>query len=162
MNKSVFKVIILLSIFLGIVSGVLTIVPYVGEIVFWLLITISAPIVMIFLMLHNFLEIVDVRQSVVIGSLIGFVSFLTFSAVYIPSVILLAKYIHYSSNYGVSLLLSHSTFGLIVMLAIFMGILSATINSFSGFVTYYIVEFKKSLNNNNQQNFKDEQFYDRK
>ena len=33
-----------------------------------------------------------------------------------------------------------------VMLAIFMGVLSATMNAFSGFVTYYLIEFTKTLN----------------
>ena len=41
--------------------------------------------------------------------------------------------------------LTNATFGLMIMLAVFMGILSATINAFSGFVTYYLIEFNKSL-----------------
>ena len=98
MNKSVFKIILLLSIFTGIVSGVLTIVPYAGEIVFWLLITIAAPLIILFLTKMEVLEISTVRQSAVIGGLIGFVSFLAFCAVYIPAVIVLAKFFNYSVN----------------------------------------------------------------
>ena len=158
MNKSVLKIITLLSIFLGIVSGLLTIIPYAGEIVFWLLLVLAAPAVILFLTNQKVLEIETVRQSVVIGGLIGFVSFLAFSAVYFPAVILLARIFNYSSNYGVSV--SHASFGLLVMLAVFMGVLAATINAFSGFVTYYLIEFNKSLKT--PKNFEDTQFNIRK
>lgn len=153
MNKSVFKIILLLSIFMGIVSGVLTIVPYAGEIVFWLLITIAAPLIILFLTKMEVLEISTVRQSAVIGGLIGFVSFLAFCAVYIPAVIVLAKFFNYSVNPGVSMFLTNATFGLMIMLAVFMGILSATINAFSGFVTYYLIEFNKSIAPPKQNSF---------
>lgn len=160
MNKSVLKIITLLSIFLGIVSGLLTIIPYAGEVVFWLLLSIAAPAIIIFLTKQNVLEIQTVRQSVVIGGFIGFISFLAFSAVYIPAVIVLAKILNYVTNYGVSMFVSHASFWLLVMLAVFMGILSATINAFSGFVTYYLIDFNKSLKNN--KNFDDTQFNLRK
>lgn len=160
MNKSVLKIITLLSIFLGIVSGLLTIIPYAGKIVFWLLLVLAAPAVILFLTNQKVLEIETVRQSVVIGGLIGFVSFLAFSAVYFPAVILLARIFNYSSNYGVSMFVSHASFGLLVMLAVFMGVLAATINAFSGFVTYYLIEFNKSLKT--PKNFEDTQFNIRK
>ena len=153
MNKSVFKIIMLLSIFLGIVSGVLTIVPYAGEIIFWLLITVAAPLVILFLTRMEVLEITTVRQSAVIGGLIGFVSFLAFCAVFIPAVIMLAKFFNYSVNPGVSMFLTNATFGLMIMLAVFMGILSATISAFSGFVTYYLIEFNKSLKTQQKDSF---------
>lgn len=151
MNKSVLKIIIYSSIFLGIVSGLLTIVPYAGEIVFWLLLTLAAPVVIGFFTKQNVLEIQTVRQSVVIGGLIGFVSFLAFCAVYIPAVILLARVFNYSSNYGVSMFVSHSPFVIMFMISVFMSVLSATINAMSGFLTYYMIEFNKSLNSPKNQ-----------
>ena len=154
MNKSVLKIITLLSIFLGIVSGLLTIVPYAGEIIFWLLITVAAPVVIIFMTRAGLLEINTVRQSAVLGGIIGFVSFLAFSAVYIPIVIILAKFFNYSANPGVSMFLSNATLGLIIMLAIFMGVLSATVNSFSGFVTYYLIEFNKSAKTSENDDYR--------
>lgn len=154
MNKSIIKIILLMSIFLGIVSALLTIIPFIGEIVFLLFITISAVVVMIFLMKIKLFEIATVRQSVVIGAIIGFVSFLAFSAVYIPAVVILARVLNYTANPGVSMFLTHSSVGLLIMLSIFMGVLSATLNAFSGFLTFYLVEFCKSLNSNqNIDNF---------
>lgn len=153
MNKSILKIIILLSVFFGIVSGLLTIVPYVGEIIFWLLLLISAPVVILFMTKVEVLEIATVRQSAVIGGIIGFISFLAFCAVYAPAVIVLAKFFNYSANLGVSMFLSNATFGVMIMLAIFMGVLSATMNAFSGFVTYYLIEFTKTLNSPQKNGF---------
>ena len=152
MSKSIIKIILLMSIFLGVVSGLLTIVPYIGEIIFWLLITVGAVIIILFMNKLKILEITTVRQSVVIGALIGFVSFLAFSLVYMPAVVVLAKSFNYISNPGVSMFLTHSSVGLLVMLAIFMGVLSATMNAFSGFLTYYLIDFNKSLNSNENKN----------
>ena len=156
MDKSILKIIMLLSIFTGIVSGLLTIVPYIGEIIFWILLLLAAPVVILFLTKSGVLEISTVRQSAVIGGLIGFVSFLAFCAVYIPAVIALSKFFNYSANIGVSMFLSNATFGLMVLISVFMGILSATMNAFSGFVTLYLIEFAKSLKPAQKDNF--EQF----
>ena len=73
MNKSIVKIILLLSIFLGIVSGLLTIVPYAGEIIFWLLITVAAPVVIIFMTISGLMEKNTFRQSSVLGGIIGLV-----------------------------------------------------------------------------------------
>ena len=50
--------------------------------------------------------------------------------------------------------LSNATLGLIIMLAIFMGVLSATVNSFSGFVTYYLIEFNKSAKTSENNDYR--------
>lgn len=158
MNKSILKIIILLSIFLGIVGGLLTIIPFVGELVFWILITSASFVVILFMTKMKILDIATVKQSVVIGALIGFVSFLAFSLVYIPAVVILAKLINYVSNPGIVMFLSHSSVGLTVMLAVFMGVLSATLNAFSGFLIYYLIEFNRSLNSNEPKQNNFEQF----
>ena len=152
MNKAILKIIVLLSMFLGVVSGLLTIIPFIGEIIFWLLLTVSAVVVILFMTRMKLLDIKTTKQSVVVGAIIGFISFLAFSVVYIPAVIALAKFMNYISNPGVAMFLTHSSLGILVMLAIFMGVLSATLNSFSGFLTYYLVEFSKSLNSNQEVN----------
>ena len=63
-----------------------------------------------------------------------------------PLIIALAKLLQIYPNYGVSMALSNASFGLITVLVIFMGVLSATINAFSGFLTYYGIDFFQMLN----------------
>ena len=101
-----------------------------------------------------------VRQSTVMGGIIGFMSFLAFCALYVPIVVVLAKVFKYSPNAGVTLLVSNGTFGIILLLAVFMAVLSAVVNAFTGFVTFYLLDFLKTLNNDNVES--QEQFYIRK
>lgn len=146
MNKSILKKISLLSLFLGAALGVITAIPYIGDIAFWILMCVSSTIVIIFMTKLEMLKINSVQESAVLGAIIGFVAFIGFSVFYMPLIIALAKLLQIYPNYGVSMALSNASFGLITVLVIFMGVLSATINAFSGFLTYYGIDFFQMLN----------------
>ena len=49
--------------------------------------------------------------------------------------------------------LSNASLGVIIIFVIFVAILSATLNAFSGFLTFYGINFFKS-NNNEHTSFK--------
>lgn len=151
MDKSLLKLILLISAFLGCVFGILTLVPYIGEIAFWLLLCFAAVIEMTFLMKTKLLELYTVNESAVIGGIIGFVSFMVFCIVYVPAVVILYKFFNYSINYGISIILSGANFWIILILSVFMSILSATINAFTGFITYYVKECIKTLDKNEEK-----------
>lgn len=151
MNTNILKQISLLSIFLGAALGVITIIPFVGEIAFWILMCLAAPAVMIFMIYANALLMQDVKESVVLGSIIGFVSFIGFSVFYIPLVILLAKVFHIYPNYGVSVSLSNASVGILIILVLFMSVLSATLNAFSGFLTFYGLDLYKMFNKKDEK-----------
>lgn len=154
MNKTILKQVCLLSIFLGAVLGFVTVIPFIGQIAFWILMCLSSTAVILFMTKFEMLEIQSVQESAVLGAIIGFISFIGFSILYIPAIVILAKFFQFYPNYGVSLALSNASLGLIIVLVIFMGVLSATINAFSGFLTYYGIDFYKTLNKNE----KNEQF----
>lgn len=151
MDKSLLKLILFISIFIGVLAGVLTAVPYVGEAAFWLLLCFSAIFEMTFLLKTGILEMESVQESVTIGAIIGFVSFLAFSVVYMPIVIILLKLFKFYTNYGVAVMLGTANVGIIILLALFMAVLSATINAFTGFLVFYINEFIKTLDKNEQR-----------
>lgn len=151
MDKSLLKLILLISAFLGVVFGILTATPYIGEIAFWILLCFAAVIEMLFLMKVKLLELFTVNESAVIGGIIGFVSFMVFCIVYIPIVAILYKFFNYSTNYGVSMILGNANFGILLILSVFMSVLSATINAFMGFITFYIKEFIKTLDKNEEK-----------
>ncbi len=146
MNKTILKQISLLSIFLGAALGVITIIPFIGEIAFWTLMCLSSAAVILFMIKLEMLEIKSVQESAVLGAIIGFIAFIGFSIFYIPLIIMLAKFFQFYPNYGVSMALSNASTGLIILLVLFMGVLCATINAFSGFLTYYGIDFYKMLN----------------
>ena len=153
MNTNILKQISLLSIFLGAALGIITVIPFIGDLAFWILMCASAPIVILFMMKMEMIDIQTVKESVVIGSVIGFISFIGFSVFYMPITVLLIKLFNFSNNYGVSLALSQASFGLIVVMVLFISVLSATLNAFSGFLTYYGVDLYKMLNKKDE-NFK--------
>lgn len=154
MDKSLLKLVMLVSAFVGGVCGVLTILPYVGQIAFWILLCLASVIVMTFLMRAKVLELFTVQESVTLGAIIGFVSFMVFCIVYVPVVIILMKFFNYYSNYGVSVILSSASFGVILILSLFMGVLSATVNAFTGFLTYYVKEFLNTLDKNEEKRYR--------
>ena len=108
MNKIILKQISLLSIFLGAALGVITVLPVIGEIAFWILMCLSSAAVILFMIKLDMLEITSVQESAVLGAIIGFISFIGFSVFYIPLIIILAKFFQIYPNYGVSMALSNA------------------------------------------------------
>lgn len=151
MDKSLLKLILLISAFIGGLGGILTFIPYVGQAVFWILLCFASVLVMVFLMRTKLLELYTVQESVTIGAIVGFVSFMVFCVVYVPVVIILLKLFNYYSNYGVAVILQSANFWIILILSVFMAILSATINAFTGFLTFYVNEFMKTLDKNEEK-----------
>ena len=68
-----------------------------------------------------------------------------FSIVYVPISIVLMKYFHIAANYGIGLMLNDASVFILIVLSVFMGVLSATINAFTGFLTFYIIDFIKNI-----------------
>lgn len=151
MDKSLLKLILLISAFIGGLGAVLTFIPFVGQVAFWILLCFASVIVMVFLMKTGLLELYTVQESVTIGAIVGFVSFMVFCIIYVPVVIILLKFFNYYSNYGVAVMLQAASFWIIFILSLFMAILSATINAFTGFLTFYSNEFMKTLDKNEEK-----------
>lgn len=154
MNKTILKQAAFLSVFLGAALGVITVIPFLGDIAFWILMCMSAAVVILFMTKLEMLYVKSVQESAVLGAIIGFISFIGFSVLYIPLIIALAKFFQIYPNYGVSMALSNASFGLIIVLVIFMAVLCATINAFSGFLTYYGMDFFRILNEKEDEHFK--------
>lgn len=151
MDKSLLKIVILISAFIGGLCGILTGIPFLGPIAFMVLLCFAAVLEIIFLTRAKVLELFTVQESATIGGIIGFVSFMVFCIVYFPLVIILANVFHYSSNEGISLFLGAANFWIILIFSVFMAILSATINAFMGFLTFYLIGFIKTLDENEQK-----------
>lgn len=154
MNKTILKQAAFLSVFLGAALGVITVIPFLGDIAFWILMCMSAAVVILFMTKLEMLYVKSVQESAVLGAIIGFISFIGFSVLYIPLIIALAKFFQIYPNYGVSMALSNASCGLIIVLVIFMAVLCATINAFSGFLTYYGMDFFRMLNKKEDEHFK--------
>ncbi len=158
MNKLLLQQITFFSSVLGGLLALVTLIPFIGQIGFFLLMCCASVFVILFMMRLELIEFYEIKESVLVGALIGAISYIAFSVVYIPVVIILMKFFGLYTNYGVSLILSSASFWILVVLTAFMAVLSATVNAFSAFLTFYINEVIKSMNHNNNENNEDEQF----
>ena len=90
---------------------------------------------------YDCLSYLSTKDSIIIGAISGFVSYLGFSIIYVPISVILMKFFHIAANYGVGLMLEHASFFILVVISLFMGVLSATVNAFTGFLTFYVMDF---------------------
>ena len=158
MNILLFQQITFFSSLLGCLLALVTLIPFIGQIGFFILMCFASVIVLFLMMKLELIEFYEIRESVIVGALIGMISYIAFSIIYIPIVIILMRFFGLYTNYGVSLILSTASFWILIVLTVFMAVLSATLNAFSAFLTYYVSEVLKSMKHDNQQNSNDEQF----
>ena len=138
-NFILLKQIAILSAFFGAVLGALTLIPYLGVISFVFLICFISPLV------YNCLSLSSIKDSVITGAISGFIAYMGFSIIYVPISVILMKLFHISANIGVGYMIGNASFFLLLILSLFMGVLGATVNAFTGFLTFYVLDFINSI-----------------
>ena len=127
----------MLSSVLGLVLGVITIIPFICNFSFFALIVLSAPIILVYMKKLDMIGILDIRQGAMYGASIGFISFVAFSVSFVPLATIIG-FIYKGSYYlGVSLLF-RTGFFVLIMMVFFVALLAALMNAFSGLVTIYV------------------------
>lgn len=144
-NFILLRQISILSIFFGALSGAVTLIPYVGTVSFIFLICFIAPLVIWLLVKYNCLSLSSIQDSIITGAISGFISYLGFSIIYVPISVILMKFFHIAANYGVGLMLQNATFFILCAVSLFLAVVSATVNAFTGFLTFYVLEIIKSV-----------------
>ena len=161
-NILLLKQIAIISAICGGALGVISIVPYINVFSFTILMICLSAFVLVYMKKNNLIGIFDLREGSIFGAVIGFVSFIAFSVVFIPLDILLnflTKGIHalisFIPVHTSFLMYFFNNFGgvvVLVMLIIFVGLLSALMNAFTGLITAYFYEalsgMKKEANEN--------------
>lgn len=145
MNFLLVKQASILSAILGGILGVLTLIPFVRNFSFMLLILCISAVIIIYMKKNNLMGILDVREGAVLGAIIGFVSFIAFSIVFVPLVAIVGLIFKGYYTFGISELLRVSGFFVLIMLIIFLGLLSALMNAFAGLVTAYMYEILSGI-----------------
>lgn len=162
-NVLLLKQIAILSAIAGGALAVVSIIPYINIFLFTILMIFLSGGVLYYMKKNNMIGIFDLREGSIFGAVVGFVSFIAFSVVFIPLDILLSlltKGFHALLNFipvhTSFLLYFFNNFGgfiVLIMLIIFVGLLSALMNAFTGLVTAYVYEalsgIKKDENNEN-------------
>ncbi len=152
MNQLIIKETAILSAILGAILGVITLIPFVRTFSFLLLILCLSAVVIIYMKKNDLIGIIDVREGAILGAIMGFVSFVAFSIVFIPIAALLGTIFKTYYLGWLTMLLKASGFFVLVMIVIFMGILSALMNAFAGLVTAYVYEILTGIKKEEKQN----------
>ncbi|MBO6257697.1 hypothetical protein J6N69_06640 [bacterium] len=134
-----------LSAFFGAIAGIITIIPFIGTYSFIFLLCFIAPVVIWLLYKYNCISINSIKDGIIIGAISGFVAYLAFSVIYIPISIILLKLLKFAANQGIGLMLNNAGFFILTVTSIFLGVVGATINAFTGFITFYVIEFFNSI-----------------
>lgn len=158
MNLLLLKQLSILSAFAGAILGLITIIPYVSMISFWILILCLSAFILAYLKQNDFIGIISVREGCIFGAVIGFVSFIAFSIVYTPiSMILGALIPSYTQGFLRFFMSSFGSVVVMILIMILMAGISALFNGFAGLATAYVYELisgvKKEANENNTIDF---------
>lgn len=145
MDKFIIKTIVLLSLILGAILGLLAPIPYVGMIMLFAALLLAAPIVVLYLIMDGKFDLTTVKDSIITGALIGFVSNIAFSTMYAIVMAVLVKCFNFTTNFLLTAMITHSPIWLLGVFIVFIGTLSAVTNAFSGFITYYVINFIRDL-----------------
>lgn len=151
MNPLLIKQTALLSTILGGILGVLTLIPFVRNFSFLLLILCISAVVIVYMKKNDLIGIIDIREGAILGAIIGFVSFIAFSIVFVPLVAIVGLIFKGYYTFGITYLLRASGFFVLIMLVVFLGLLSALMNAFSGLVTAYIYEILSGIKKSDRE-----------
>lgn len=137
-KEILFKQMSILSAILGLILGVLTIIPFVRNFSFFALFLFAAPIIMVYMKKMQMMGILDIKQGAVYGAIIGFISFWGFSISFFPLAMIISFINKYSFYSVISDPILHGGLFVLIMLLFFVALLFSLTNSFSGMVTMYI------------------------
>lgn len=152
MNPILLKQTSILSAILGGILGVLTLIPFVRNFSFMILILCISAVIIVYMKKNDLIGIIDVKEGAIFGAVIGFVSFVAFSIVFIPLVSIVGLIFKGYYTFGILYMLKVSGFFVLVMLVLFLACLSALMNAFAGLTTAYVYEILSGLKKESNEN----------
>lgn len=153
MNLLLLKQISILSAIAGVALGLITIIPFINLFSFMVLMLCLSVFILFYMRKNELIGIINLREGCLIGAVIGFVSFMAFSVVYIPITMLLGWLIpSYSQGWIRFFMGGFGTFIVMLFLVLFVAGLSALFNGFAGLVYVYITELITGIRKENNQN----------
>ncbi len=126
MNMS--KEIIKIAVLFGIATGVAALIP---QLIFYACLTIflfSAIAAVLFYRKREKFELLDSKTAALNGGILGFISFISFTAVFIPCVLVINLIFKNYYNYGLPYFLNLQALWLFVLILITTGLICAVSN----------------------------------
>ena len=162
MNLLLLKQIGLFSVLIGLGMGLVSLIPFIGTVLFILYFLLLSAVIIVYLKKINVLGKITVKEGGVIGAVIGFCSILAFSIVFIPLSAII-QFVFKFKDFWVGIIINASftsvlTFVLLIFLIIFLALLCALMNGFSGAVTAYIYEVLEEYQSHQDNSFESNDF----
>ncbi len=148
MNKVILKYLSFCSLAIGAILGILAAIPYIGGIALFSVLLLSAPLVILFLIMAGKMDLTTPKDSIISGAITGFCANITFSFAYSIVVALIYLLFKYTNNYFLTAMIINSPIWLFIIIVLFVGVLTATTNAFTGFLTYYIINLIRDIYEN--------------
>ena len=140
---------VVISSILGAVLGVITVIPVVNVLSFLAIMFLASPSVIIYMTKYNLIGILNLKETLIYGAIIGFISFLGFSLTFVPLATIIGLIYKNSFYLGVSMLFREGFFVMLLMV-IFVALLGgALMNSFSALIYHQIRTYFFNYETNN-------------
>ena len=158
MNLLLLKQLSILGLIAGAFVGLVATIPF----LFWICILVVmfwvSAFILVYLKQNNYIGIINVREGSIFGAVIGFVAFIAFSIVFIPTSSLLGLIFKtYSLDVLRFFMNDFGSFIVLILLVVSTAGLAALFNGFTGLITAYLYELvtgvKKENNENNSVDF---------
>ena len=133
--------VIIFSMLVGVFFGIFANVPYLGMIALCGVFLACSPIVMLYLIMDGKMDLTSIKDSIIDGGICGFCANLTFSVGYCVVNALLFLLFKYTSNSILTSMIINAPVWLIILCVLFIGVLTAVTNSFTGLGMYYAIDF---------------------
>ncbi len=146
MNILFVKQISILSLILGSILGIITLIPYIGLLSFLICIFAAGSLVIYYMQKIELLGEFDTKAWTIYGAISGFVCFIGFCISFVPLAALIGFFAKTSFYLGISIMFRLGFFLTIVM-SFFIALIAGIMNGFGAMTTSYVLELLKNNNN---------------
>lgn len=125
------------SFLFGLAAGLLALLPFLGIVVLLIMMFCSSFIIIVFMKKTGYLVCHDEAGGLLYGGISGFISFIGFTFTFLPCAFILSLIFKDSYYTGISFIVKNG-FMIMLMIVLFIGILCAMMNAFSGLASVYV------------------------
>ena len=116
MELVLLKRMVIISSILGAILGVVTVIPAVNVLSFFAIMFLASPFVIIYMTKYNMMGVLNLKQTLIYGAIIGFISFLGFSLTFVPLATIIGLIYKNSFYLGVSMLFREGFFVMLMQM----------------------------------------------
>ncbi len=138
-QKSLIKIITIVSVLTGAITGVVSVIPFLS---FLLMITVMffmAPFIIIYLRHLNIIKDTQIDKSMIYGAISGFTGFIGYSLTFFPIAFIIDSIFKTQTFFWVKVVCQNFLFTLTLIFC--TSLLCAMFNAFSGFLTSYTIQY---------------------